>query len=180
MDKRIIIVAAAVLVLIAGVVLFLTLGNNDSGTAVMDETQKVKENTMILARDYLEKGDFQRALDLLDGLLIKDASDEEVRKLRDEVFSARKLAEQEEKQASDQKQNDLVETLEDLGESISKNTSVNNNTIIPQKSAEQAAAEAAAEQKRLEEQMRALEEQKRLAERAQKGGGSPSCSSLRG
>ena len=49
------------------------------------------------------------ALDLLDGLLIKDASDEEVRKLRDEVFAARKLSEQEEKQASDQKQNDLVE-----------------------------------------------------------------------
>ena len=61
MDKRIIIVAAAVLVLIAGVVLFLTLGNNDSRTAVVDETQKVKENTMILARDYLEKGDYQRS-----------------------------------------------------------------------------------------------------------------------
>ena len=52
-----------------------------------DAAGNVRANTIVLAEDYLDKGEFQRSLDLLDSLLIENVQDEDVRALRDRVIA---------------------------------------------------------------------------------------------
>ena len=66
MDKKRILIIAAALILIAALVAgFLAFRGGGKETA--DPT---RNNTLLLAQDYLDKGEFQRALDLLDGKLL--------------------------------------------------------------------------------------------------------------
>ena len=96
MDKRaIFIISAIIIVLIAvAVILGLTLGRRGSAEPGAD----VRGNTLKLAEDYLEQGEYQRALDLLNKLLIENAEDEEARALRDRIITAKRAAEEEQQE----------------------------------------------------------------------------------
>jgi tetratricopeptide (TPR) repeat protein len=94
MDKRklVIIIAGAVLVLaVAGILLF-----RKAGPALFNagrgQTATVRENTLRLAESYLAAGDYQRALDLLDKLLIENPDDAAVRELHERVLRERLAA----------------------------------------------------------------------------------------
>ena len=162
MDKRIIIIIAAVVLIAAALIIFFAVrpGGGKDITETDTNAVKIRNNTLVLAEDYMNKGDYQRALDLLDNLLIQDASDEDVRALRDRVLAARAEASAAQKLEDQKQQNDLVETLEGLGDSISNNPPVIN---IPAQR-----VDTEAEKKLLAEQIAALEEQKRLAEQRRK------------
>ena len=88
LNKKIIIGAAAALLLLIGVAVFFLAGNNSDDKDSIDQR---RQNTITLAMEYLERGDYQRALELLDSLLIDDPFDEIVRQLRDEVLLQRDL-----------------------------------------------------------------------------------------
>ena len=75
--KRILIIAAALgIVALAALALFLTTGG----------AGRERTNMLTLAREYIERGDYDRALDLLDKLIIRDVQDSEARALRDEAL----------------------------------------------------------------------------------------------
>ena len=164
MDRKYIIIIAAVLLIAAAVTLFFIFkpsgGSAETVSAAETDAVRIRNNTLILAEDYMNKGDFQRALDLLDDLLINDASDEEVKDLRDRVLAARDEAESQKKLEDSQKQDDLKETLEELGDTFSKNSQTVN--ISQQKE------DTEEEKRKLEQQLAELEEQKRLAEERRK------------
>ncbi|MDR2182036.1 MAG: hypothetical protein LBN92_05080, partial [Treponema sp.] len=82
--KMVIIGGCAVLVLAGALLFFLTRGNGGGAK---------RDNTLLLAREYIDKGEFQRALDLVDGILIENPGDEEARALRDEAVEGKRLAE---------------------------------------------------------------------------------------
>ena len=85
MDKRkaLIIGGAGLLILLLGLLAFFLLKSPGDGAAPAEDPAAAKRaNIMTLARDYMEQHEFQRALDLLDGLLIEDANDQEVRDLQ--------------------------------------------------------------------------------------------------
>ncbi|MDR1212423.1 MAG: hypothetical protein LBK40_09360, partial [Spirochaetaceae bacterium] len=71
--------AAAVLVVVCMVFFFR------GGSA---ENNGGRANTLALAAEYIAQGEYQRALNLLDGLLIADANDTEARELRDRAIAA--------------------------------------------------------------------------------------------
>jgi tetratricopeptide (TPR) repeat protein len=86
--KKIIIISisAVVLILIGVGIFFLVRNNKNNAEAKLEQK---RENTIALAMDYLERGDFQRALELLDSLMIDNPFDERIRQIRDEVFERR-------------------------------------------------------------------------------------------
>ena len=155
--KKIAIIGAGVVVLIL-LALLLIVKPFGGGAKTEDPTRM---NTLRLAEEYLDKQEFQRALDLLDTLLIKDVNDQEARDLRDRVIQARQKAEEEARAAEASRQDDLKDTLSSLGSSLQ------NQQISTQ---DAAAAAAEAERRRLEDELRrqqemaALEEQIRQAE----------------
>ena len=101
MDKRkaMIIGGAALLILLLGFLAFFILKSPGKGGGAEDPFAAKRTNIMTLAQDYLDQHEFQRALDLLDGLLIEDATDQEARDLRDRIIQAKKDYENELKQA---------------------------------------------------------------------------------
>ena len=70
------IIAVALLLAIGGTLL---LAGGASG--------RERSNMLALAREYIDRGDYDRALDLLDRLIIKDVNDQEARALRDEALA---------------------------------------------------------------------------------------------
>ena len=88
---------AAVLVIALAVVLIVTLGGKSE--AETDDATDIRANTLRLAEEYLAQGEFQRALDLVDKLLIENANDEEARNLRDGVIEAKRIADKEREDA---------------------------------------------------------------------------------
>ena len=91
-ERKFIFIAAGALVLILlGLGAFFLIRHNISAEAARIE--QLRQNTIALAMDYLERGDFARALELLDRLLIENPNDEYIRQLRDEVLARRALAE---------------------------------------------------------------------------------------
>ncbi|MBN1242599.1 MAG: tetratricopeptide repeat protein [Spirochaetales bacterium] len=103
----------------AGIVLLLSIG---AALMLGGGQQRERANTLALARQYLEDGDYGRALDLLDRLLIKDSGDEEARALRELVVAARKAAEEGDEDA-------LARILAQLGDSLSRPPTV---VVAPQ------------------------------------------------
>lgn len=79
--SRFIIAAVAVAVII---VLLAVRGCSASGGGA--QSVRERQNTISLAKKYMDKGQFDSALELLNGLLIKDADDEEVQKLLDSAI----------------------------------------------------------------------------------------------
>ena len=48
-----------------------------------------RENMLILAKRYMERGEYERAMNILDNLLIKNATDEDALALMDDVITLR-------------------------------------------------------------------------------------------
>ena len=90
MNKRFMAIVAGgvlALLLIGGGVYFAVNGSRSGA-------QTERQNKLSLAADYLKNGEYQRALDLVDQLLIKNANDAAAKKLRDETVAAQKAAAQ--------------------------------------------------------------------------------------
>ncbi len=68
MSKKIIIIAAAVILILALTAFFFFLHNKQVKQAGIT----AELNTLKLAQEYMNKGEFDRAMQLLDGLLIKN------------------------------------------------------------------------------------------------------------
>ncbi|HQG39554.1 MAG TPA: hypothetical protein PLV76_01550, partial [Spirochaetales bacterium] len=70
-----------------GVILVLLLAGILMGISTAKHAaQKERLNVLKLARDYGEAGDYDRALNLLDTLLIKNADDKEALELQREIL----------------------------------------------------------------------------------------------
>ena len=157
--KKILIIAGAVVavLLIGGLLWWLLRSPSGSG----DEGPSKRDNIITLAREYMERDEYQRALDLLDGLLIEDASDEEARELRDRIIDLKKSYDEakrlEDLKNLEDQQDQLRESLDQLGDTLQNQPS------------EIATAEALARQEELRlqrerEQARQEEERKKEQE----------------
>ena len=83
-----VIVGIIILLLLAGGGFLLYRGVAARSSA--NDPAKFRLNTLTLVRTYVEKEEFDRALSLLEGLLIKDPSDTEASELLDIVLQAKK------------------------------------------------------------------------------------------
>ena len=104
--RRLLIIGGAVLLVLAlaGGTFAILRSRGADEPAVVEEPQPADEpepvdttrlNTLRLAREYLEAGEYQRALDLVDGLLISNADDPDARAIKDEILAAKRLADDE-------------------------------------------------------------------------------------
>jgi tetratricopeptide (TPR) repeat protein len=75
----------ALIVLVIAGILFFSRGDREQGRGTGSGG---RVNTLTLAGDYIAQGEYQRALDLLDRLLIEDSGDDEARALRDRAIAA--------------------------------------------------------------------------------------------
>lgn len=158
--------ALALLLLLGGGALLIGRGRQATGTAdsgegsssaVVSDAAKRRENTLRLAQDYFKEGEYQRALDLLDGLLIENGDDQDAKDLRDQIIAERKQAEKKAADAERQSQEALKDTLSDLGQSL--------------KSSETSAAEQERDRQleaKRQEELRKLEDQRKAAEERQR------------
>jgi tetratricopeptide (TPR) repeat protein len=115
-------IIAAILLLIFG---GMALGNLFSGGSE-SELDKIRNNKLKLAEDYLELGEYDEALKLVNDLLIQNAEDKEARDLRDRIINAKKNAQDLAKQEEQAKQDKLRESLEELSSTIEESS-------VPQK-----------------------------------------------
>ena len=107
MDKKKLFIiggGALALALILGLAFFAFRGNGGGR----------RDNTLRLAGEYIEKGEYQRALDLLDRLLIDDPDDEAARALRDEALEGKRLAELRRADGSALTAGDIARLLEEF------------------------------------------------------------------
>ncbi|MFW5769737.1 MAG: tetratricopeptide repeat protein, partial [Spirochaetota bacterium] len=121
MNKRIVIIGGIVLLLgVVAVSLFLLLPARGAGEIVeeVDKTDTVRINTLRLAGEYGDQGEYQRALDLLDNLLVQNPDDEEARELRDSIIEAKNRAEREKTERDQAREDKISETLNQLGENL--------------------------------------------------------------
>ena len=145
MEKR-----TRTIILIAGLTLILMaaglIGFSLIGAAGRASTRE-RANMLVLAGEYIERNDYDRALDILDRLIIKDAADEEARSLRDKALGL-KAAGKAELEASAKSgtagTEALTQTLDQLGRSLERTASTVASTASQTRSAEAIAAEAAA------------------------------------
>ena len=92
--QKIIIISAsaALLVLIVLGIIFFVKGKkkdlNDGGTAIASQSDKRRDNTLKLIERYLAQGEYDRALDLIDRLLIENPDDEEANELQQRILMA--------------------------------------------------------------------------------------------
>ncbi|MGN0738899.1 MAG: tetratricopeptide repeat protein [Treponema sp.] len=80
-------IAAAVLVLLIILLLLIGRCSNSGGNAF----EKERQNTISLVKKYMDKGQYEPAMDLLNGLLIKNADDEEVQELLDRLIELKAI-----------------------------------------------------------------------------------------
>ncbi len=118
MNRKIIAAATAAVLLIlllGGLAVWAPWKSGDSGTT---EATDIRGNTIRLASEYYEQGEFQRALDLIDQLLLQNPDDQEARALRDAVIQARKDEENHKQEQDKARQDDLTESLSSLSDTI--------------------------------------------------------------
>ena len=141
---------SALLLLILGFGLFFLLrGDAETRAARRNPAEETddasaRDNTLTLARNYAEQGEYQAAMDLLNRLLIENSSDEEANTLLQDVLQAKRDAEVErsrdESEALRRQNEELASSLERLGESLNR------------ESPEEATARARAEEERRREE----------------------------
>ncbi|HTX74006.1 MAG TPA: tetratricopeptide repeat protein, partial [Rectinemataceae bacterium] len=109
------------------------------------QSARLRHNTLAAATYYMQKGDYDRALDLLDKLLIDNADDSEAQALRDKAMSDKTAAEnaknQELAQAESSGQKAIAQSLERLGKNLKSGSG---GTVQPQENPADAAAKAQA------------------------------------
>ena len=115
MDRKKIIIAAAALLLIAAA-LFFFMRSGSGGSS--DSADSLRINTIRLAGDYYKQKEYQRALDLLDSVLINNPDDQEAAALRDKIIAAKNSSQDAEKEKEKQIQDELKESLDELGHSL--------------------------------------------------------------
>lgn len=161
----------------AVVILVIVLCAKGCGAA---SSNKVRNNTFSVVRMYLEKGQYDRAMDKLDELLLKNPTDEEALALMDEIL-AKKNGE-----ASGASLNSnvtvevdtqgLTDAMQSSIESMKHELAKTNQTAVENQKAmadllKKQQQQAAEEQQRLEEQkiqQKAAEEQRKKDEAARK------------
>lgn len=161
----------------AVVILVIVLCAKGCGAA---SSNKVRNNTFSVVRMYLEKGQYDRAMDKLDELLLKNPTDEEALALMDEIL-AKKNGE-----ASGASLNSnvtvevdtqgLTDAMQSSIESMKHELAKTNQTAVENQKAmadllKKQQQQAAEEQQRLEEQkiqQKAAEEQRKKEEAARK------------
>jgi len=118
MEKKHIIIIALLLlaiILIGGLGLLALSGSRQ-------KARDARLNSLKLASQYLERQEFDRALEILDKLLIADPEDAEARKLLDEILDKKKIAEKDAKDREleelRRQQENLQDTLTDLSSSL--------------------------------------------------------------
>ncbi|GAB1481520.1 hypothetical protein MASR2M78_03350 [Treponema sp.] len=142
-----------VFLIVGGALLILALlGTGIFFATSSSKPSRARQNTLILAKDYVERGEFQRALDLLDKLLIEDASDEEARALRDMAIDAARLSANEKDAAAAEAvksgQDSVSSAISQIGKAVESAAKVASQS--PQANAERERAEDA-RRKALEE-----------------------------
>jgi tetratricopeptide (TPR) repeat protein len=142
--------------------------------SVTSRETDIRANTLRLASEYFQQGEYQRALDLVDQLLLQNPDDDEARTLRDSVLQARREAETRKKQEDLASQQDLSESLSNLSASLREDKSRPAAQPVPQMQprddeAEKAAARSEAERKKREEINRLIQEGVAAMERSSYG-----------
>jgi hypothetical protein len=78
---KIALIAAAIVAILLLVVAFLAVRGGDSATG----PERLRLNTLTLVRSYVDKGEYDRALSLLEGLLIENPATAQASELLDIV-----------------------------------------------------------------------------------------------
>ncbi|MGN0731879.1 MAG: tetratricopeptide repeat protein [Treponema sp.] len=85
--KKYLKIGAAILCLVIILLFAISRCSNSSGNAF----EKERQNTISLVKKYMDKGQYEPAMDLLNGLLIKNADDEEVQELLDRLIELKAI-----------------------------------------------------------------------------------------
>jgi len=138
------IAAGIVTLALVGTLAFFAFGRGDGGGSSASK----RANTLALAREYVERGEFQRALDLLDTLLIEDSTDADARALRDQAISAKRGAEgdksAQEEATRRSEQESVSSALNQIGKAVESVSKVAESSPKVAAAAAEKAAEAAA------------------------------------
>jgi tetratricopeptide (TPR) repeat protein len=79
-----------VILIVVGILLFVKKSNPvDEDSVVLTEAEIRRENTLRLAASYAEAGEYERALNLLDSLLIENHTDEDAKILQRAILAAK-------------------------------------------------------------------------------------------
>ena len=161
----------------AVVILIIVLCAKGCGAA---SNNKVRANTFSVVRMYLEKGQYDRAMDKLDELLLKNPLDEEALALMDEILAKKSGAEGANVATSnvtvEVDTQGLTNAMQSSIESMKHELAKTNQTAVENQKAmadllKKQQQQAVEEQKRLEEQkiqQKAAEEQRKKDEAARK------------
>ena len=161
----------------AVVILVIVLCAKGCGAA---SNNKVRANTFSVVRMYLEKGQYDRAMDKLDELLLKNPLDEEALALMDEILAKKSGAEGANVSTSnvtvEVDTQGLTDAMQSSIESMKYELAKTNQTAVENQKAmadllKKQQQQAAEEQQRLEEQkvqQKAEEEQRKKDEAARK------------
>ena len=173
--KKIIIIAAASLLLL----LPLFFGIRGIARAASSSGAKgndARQNTLALAKKYLDKGQYDKAMDLLNSLLISNPDDEEADRLLDEAIKQKKASDDQAAaqnivvQPGDSSYNINIDTDEltaALREQNERSQQMINDLLEQQRQSQDAQrAEAAAEKKAAEELKKKEEAERKAAEEA--------------
>lgn len=164
-----------VLIVIAGLLLLLLLlwggskvlfGGSKKGSSAE------RSNTLALAQKYLDKGQYDKAMDLLNSLLISNPNDEEADKLLDQAIQLKNESDQAAAsqnsalQQGDQSYNINIDTDEitnALREQNERSQQMINDLLEQQRQSQNEQREQAAAEKKAAEEMRKQEEAERKA-----------------
>lgn len=172
--KKIAIIAAASLLLL----LLLFFGIRGIARAASSSGAKggsARQNTLALVQKYLDKGQYDKAMDLLNSLLISNPDDAEADKLLDEAIRQKKASDEQAAQnivvqPGDSSYNISIDTDEltaALREQNEKSQQMINDLLEQQRQSQDAQrAEAAAEKKAAEELKKKEEAERKAAEEA--------------
>ena len=78
---------------VRGCSLFGIPGGNGKGASSSPISATERANTLALAKRYADRGEYERAMDLLDQLLIQNADDAEILQLNDDILSRKEAQE---------------------------------------------------------------------------------------
>ena len=173
--KKIILIAAAALLLL----LLLFFGIRGIARAASSSGAKdgsARQNTLALVQKYLDKGQYDKAMDLLNSLLISNPDDAEADKLLDEAIRQKKASDDQAAaqnivvQPGDSSYNISIDTDEltaALREQNEKSQQMINDLLEQQRQSQDAQrAEAAAEKKAAEELKKKEEDERKAREEA--------------
>ncbi len=113
MDKKKLLIVIGLVVLLLAVVFLLLLLGGVFGTQASGG-DKNRANKLALARDYLSRGEYDRALDLVDQVLLDNINDAEAAALKDEILNRKKLAENERRATAERDRRREMALLEDM------------------------------------------------------------------